>query len=60
MVHCGPDRTRRELATSLALARPDSPARGPILAHLAATDAGLAARRRRRTLPRRQDVSRER
>ena len=38
------DRTRRELAASLALARPDSPARGPILAHLAALDAGLAAR----------------
>ena len=38
------DRTRRELATSLALARPDSPARGPILAHLAAIDGELAAR----------------
>ncbi len=38
------DRTRRELAASLALARPDSPARGPILAHLAAIDAELAAR----------------
>ena len=38
------DRTRRELAASLALARPDSPARRPILAHLAALDAGLAAR----------------
>ena len=38
------DRTRRELAASLALARPDSPARVPILAHLAAIDAGLAAR----------------
>ena len=38
------DRTRRELAASLALARPDSPARAPILAHLAAIDAELAAR----------------
>ncbi len=38
------DRTRRELAASLALARPDSPARVPILAHLAAIDAELAAR----------------
>ena len=37
------DRTRRELAASLALARPDSPARVPILAHLAATGAELAA-----------------
>ena len=38
------DRTRRELAASLALARPDSPVRVPILAHLAAIDAELAAR----------------
>jgi len=38
------DRTRRELAASLALTRPDSPARAPILAHLAAVDAELAAR----------------
>lgn len=37
-------RTRRELAASLALARPDSPARAPILAHMAAIDAELAAR----------------
>ncbi len=35
---------RRELAASLALARPDSPARGPILAHLNAIDAELAER----------------
>ena len=28
------DHSRRELAASLALARPDSPARAPILAHL--------------------------
>ena len=38
------ERTRRELAASLALARPDSPARVPILAHLAAIDAELAGR----------------
>jgi hypothetical protein len=37
-------RTRRELSVSLALARPDSPARVPILAQLAAVDAELAAR----------------
>ena len=36
------ERTRRELAASLALARPGSPARVPILAHLAAIDAELA------------------
>ena len=38
------DRARRELAASLALTRPDSPARGPILAQLGAIDAELAAR----------------
>ncbi len=38
------ERTRRELAASLALARPDSPARGPILTHLTAIDAELAWR----------------
>ena len=38
------ERTRRELAASLALARPDSPARVPILAHLAAVDAERAGR----------------
>ena len=37
-------RTRRELAASLALARPGSPARTPILAQMAAIDAELAAR----------------
>ncbi len=36
------DRARRELQASLALARPDSPARVPILAHLGAIDAELA------------------
>jgi len=38
------DQTRRELQASLALARPDSPARVPILAHLSAIDAELAGR----------------
>jgi hypothetical protein len=38
------ERTRRELAASLALARPDSPARGPILAHMTAIDTELAGR----------------
>jgi hypothetical protein len=37
-------RTRRELAASLALTRPDSPARVPIQAHIAAIDAELAGR----------------
>ncbi len=37
------ERARRELAASLALTRPGSPARGPIQAHLAAIDAELAA-----------------
>jgi hypothetical protein len=38
------DRVRRELRASLALARPGSPARVPILAHLSATGAELARR----------------
>lgn len=38
------ERTRRELATSLALTRPDSPARMPIQAQLAAIDAERDAR----------------
>ena len=37
-------RARRELAASLALARPDSPARVPILAHITAIDVELAGR----------------
>lgn len=37
-------RARRELAASLALVRPDSPARVPILAHLSAIDTELATR----------------
>ncbi len=37
-------RTRRELAASLALARPGSQTRAPILAQMAAIDAELAAR----------------
>lgn len=38
------ERTKRELAASLALARPDSPARVPILAHMTAIDTELAGR----------------
>jgi len=38
------ERTRRELAASLALTRPGSPARIPILAQLTAIDAELAHR----------------
>jgi hypothetical protein len=37
-------RARRELAASLALARPDSPIRAPIEAHMSAIDAELAER----------------
>jgi hypothetical protein len=39
------ERAGRELRASLALSRPGSPARVPILARLAAIDAELAARR---------------
>ncbi|HEY6315099.1 MAG TPA: hypothetical protein VIY52_30445 [Streptosporangiaceae bacterium] len=39
------ERARRELAASLALARPGSPARGLIAGHLSAIDAELAVRR---------------
>jgi hypothetical protein len=38
------DRARRELAASLALARPGSPVRAPILARLSAIDTELAGR----------------
>jgi hypothetical protein len=38
------ERARRDLSTSLALARPDSLARGPILAHLSAIETELAER----------------
>jgi hypothetical protein len=38
------DRVRRELAASLALARPESPVRVPILAHIAAIDTELTCR----------------
>lgn len=38
------ERARRDLAASLALARPDSPASVPILAHINAIDSELAAR----------------
>jgi hypothetical protein len=41
---CELDRTRRDLRASLALVRPDSPARVPMLAHLNAIDAELTAR----------------
>jgi hypothetical protein len=40
------ERTRRELAASLALARPGSPVRVPIEANLSAIDAELAERAR--------------
>ncbi|MGH3201292.1 MAG: hypothetical protein ACRDP5_04440 [Streptosporangiaceae bacterium] len=38
------ERARRELAASLALARPDSPVRTPILARISAIDVELAGR----------------
>jgi hypothetical protein len=38
------ERARRDLAASLAMVRPDSPARVPILAHLSAIDTELAGR----------------
>lgn len=38
------DRARRELAVSLALARPASPVRAPILTRISAVDAELAVR----------------
>ena len=38
------ERARRELAASLALARPGSPVRVPILASISAIDTELAAR----------------
>ncbi len=38
------ERARRELQASLTLARPDSPARAPILAYMSAIDAELAGR----------------
>jgi len=38
------DRTRRELQASLALARPGSPMRGPILTYLAAIETELSGR----------------
>lgn len=36
------ERVRRDLAVSLALVRPDSPARVPIMAQMTAIDAELA------------------
>jgi hypothetical protein len=41
------DRTRRQLAACLALARPDSPARVPIMAEMDAIDRQLAAQAER-------------
>ena len=38
------ERARRDLQISLALARPGSPVREPILAQMSAIDAALAAR----------------
>lgn len=38
------NRARRDLAASLALARPGSPVRAPILARISAIDAELAGR----------------
>ena len=38
------ERSRRDLAASLALARPDSPVRVPILTHMTAIDTELAGR----------------
>jgi hypothetical protein len=38
------ERIGRELRASLALARPDSPVRGPILAQLTAVDAEVSER----------------
>jgi hypothetical protein len=38
------EQARRELAASLALTRPGSPVRVPILAHLSAIDTELAER----------------
>jgi len=40
------EHTRRELAASLALSRPDSPIRTPIEARMSAIDAELAERTR--------------
>jgi hypothetical protein len=39
------ERARRHLMVSLSLAFPGSPVRGPILAHISAIDAELAARK---------------
>jgi hypothetical protein len=44
LTDCELDHARRELAASLALARPDSPARVPIEAQLSAIDAEVAER----------------
>ncbi len=44
-------RASRDLHASLALARPDSPARGPILAYLSAIETELAERATGKTGP---------
>ncbi len=51
------DRARRELFASLALARPGSPVRAPILARISAIDAELAVRRNPATPPRNTHVT---
>jgi hypothetical protein len=48
------DRARRELAASLALARPGSPVRVPILARISAIDAELAVRGNPAIIPARE------
>jgi hypothetical protein len=45
------ERARRELAASLALARPGSPVRVPILARISAIDTEAAARAARPAAP---------
>ena len=54
------ERTRRELRVSLALITPGSPAHVPILAHLRAIDAELAARADHRQPPVRAELDTER
>jgi hypothetical protein len=44
------ERARRELAAGLALSRPDSPIRAPILSHMSAIDRELAERSTSATL----------
>jgi len=53
------ERTRRELRVSLALITPGSPAHVPILAHIRAIDAELAARAGHRQPPVRAELDTE-